>query len=192
MSDYCRNLVLRYPITEDQAEELEEKLSNTHLGRHYKDGYFETCGATDHNYDYKYFLDYVVKSSYGEECGDFGKIRKLQALEAEKFKPLFELLIPDIDMSKVKVVDYCWYNCCEPPAYYDEVDDPFYKALKVPEAYWVADNTKTLVTPGGDPWVICSRCKGGGHVDGIEQPNFLAICPDCGASMERYGGFDNE
>ena len=190
MSDYCRNLVLRYPITEEEAEQLEEVLNKSKLGHHLKGGYFETCGATDNDYNYKYFLDYVVHSTYGDECGDFGKIRKLHQVEFETFAPLFKLLIPDIDMSKVKVVDYCWYNCCEPPAYYDEIGDPFYQPLKVPQAYWVNDTSKVLVTPGGDPFVICSRCGGGGHVDGIEQPNFISTCPSCGAAMRTAGVSD--
>lgn len=129
MSDYSRYLVLRYPITKDDAEMLEDKLMESPFGKHRKGGYFEITGATDSNYDYKYFLDFVVKHTYGDECGDFGKIRTLKESEVSEFAELFKMLIPDIDMTKVKVVDYCWYNCCEPPAYYDEIDDEFYRPL---------------------------------------------------------------
>ena len=150
MSDYSRYLVLRYPITKDDAEMLEDKLMESPFGKHRKGGYFEVTGATDSNYDYKYFLDFIIKHTYGDECGDFGKIRTLKESEVAEFAELFKMLIPDIDMTKVKVimviiikrenpmtkvkvVDYCWYNCCEPPAYYDEIDDEFYHPLTLSE-----------------------------------------------------------
>lgn len=129
MSDYSRYLVLRYPITKDEAEMLEDKLMKSPFGKHRKGGYFEITGATDFNYNCKYFLDFVIKHTYGDKCGDFGKIRTLKESEVSEFIDLFKTLIPDIDMTKVKVVDYCWYNCCEPPAYYDEIDDEFYRPL---------------------------------------------------------------
>lgn len=133
MSDYSRYLVLRYPITKDDAEILEDKLMESPFGKHRKGGYFEVTGATDSNYEYKYFLDFIVKHTYGDERGDFGKIRTLKESELAEFTELFKMLIPDIDMTKVKVVDYCWYNCCEPPAYYDEIDDEFYHPLTLSE-----------------------------------------------------------
>ena len=58
------------------------------------------------------------------------------------------------------------------------------------KAKWIAE--RGVVTPGGDPYYICSNCRGGGHLHGVESytphPNY---CPDCGAKMEN-GECDEE
>jgi hypothetical protein len=40
---------------------------------------------------------------------------------------IFKLLIPNIDMTDVHLVEYCWYVGCEAPDYYDISNDDFYQ-----------------------------------------------------------------
>lgn len=41
-----------------------------------------------------------------------------------------------------------------------------------------------VVTPGGDPYYVCSNCNQGGHCYGIEHLTpHPKICPNCGAKM---------
>ena len=38
---------------------------------------------------------------------------------------------PEVDMNKVHLVEFCWYNCSEAPDYYsmDKGKDPFYEEV---------------------------------------------------------------
>ena len=74
------------------------------------------------------FIDYVLEYEY--DCdGDYGKVRDLYDSEKEKFRPVFQKIDPDINMDYVRLVEFCWYNGCEAPDYYDPQEDPFYKEL---------------------------------------------------------------
>ena len=74
------------------------------------------------------FIDYVLEYEY--DCdGDYGKVRELYDSEKEKFRPVFQKIDPDINMDYVRLVEFCWYNGCEAPDYYDPQEDPFYKEL---------------------------------------------------------------
>lgn len=74
------------------------------------------------------FIDYVLDHEY--DCdGDYGKVRELYDSEKEKFRPIFQQLDPDLNMDYVRLVEFCWYNGCEAPSYYEPMDDPFYKEL---------------------------------------------------------------
>ena len=77
------------------------------------------------------FIDYKLEHSYGEDCGDWGRNRELYQEEKDKYRPIFEQIFPNIDMNKVRLVEYCWYNCSEAPDYYDDVNekDGFYKPI---------------------------------------------------------------
>ena len=74
------------------------------------------------------FIDYVLDYEY--DCdGDYGKVRELYDSEKEKFRPVFQKIDPDINMDYVRLVEFCWYNGCEAPSYYEPMDDAFYKEL---------------------------------------------------------------
>ena len=130
MSDYVRTKAVRYLPTEaniagmdldDLYGELEELLP-AHSYRD-KSNYFEVTGTTK-----RIYIDYVLKYSYGDECGDFGKVRKLTDRETCKYVAIFKTVFPDteVDINNFRLVDYCYYNCCEPDDYFDEQSDPFY------------------------------------------------------------------
>jgi hypothetical protein len=77
----------------------------------------------------RYFVDYVLEDEYGADCGEWGKVRVLTEVEKQKYKCVFKKLNPSIDMDKVRLVEFCWYNCCEAPDYYSLCEDPFYSEI---------------------------------------------------------------
>lgn len=131
MSDYVRNKVLRIPfnkyfpdknIWDFEAEHLE--IFNPCYN---KKEYFEIPITENNRY-----IDYVLNHNYGQDCGDFGHTRLLTATEKEIYTDVFKAIIPNIDMDDVHYVDYCYYNCCEAPDYYEieEVKEEGYSWLK--------------------------------------------------------------
>lgn len=132
MSDYERNKVVRYKYTEANFMEAEEdlyKLEDKHpdlFGRCANTPYFEITSTDGDTY-----IDYVLSHNYGEDAGDFGRIRKLYPQEVVKYGKLFEQLFPEsgIKLTNFRLVDYCYYNGCEPPDYFDETQDDFYNEV---------------------------------------------------------------
>ncbi len=64
------------------------------------------------------FIDYVLSErlSREESCG---KTRGLTPAERRKYAPAFRRLFPSIDMRDVRFVEFCWYDGCEAPDYYE-------------------------------------------------------------------------
>nr|DAT91259.1 MAG TPA: hypothetical protein [Caudoviricetes sp.] len=142
MSTYVREKVLRIPFeklfkrcsisdwfTSDDLDDmswlLEKKFPNEF--EYATVGKFQTSPTEDE------FIDFVLEYEWDSFCGDFGKVRDLYNIEKENFLPVFQRLNPDFtleNMDNVKVVEFCWYNCCEAPNYYDVEDDDFYKEIK--------------------------------------------------------------
>lgn len=67
------------------------------------------------------FLDYVLEKD-ASTCGEWGRNRPLYENEQNKYRDVFQKIDPDINMTDVRLVEYCWYDCTEAPNYYD--DDP--------------------------------------------------------------------
>jgi hypothetical protein len=141
MSTYVREKVLRIPRHKfnfaNIARKLEEKFPDEDIMDDL--GYYIEKAFPD-LFDYgtkkkfqlaptcESFIDYVLE--YEWDCdGEYGKIRELYDSEKEKFRPIFQQLDPDINMDFVRLVEFCWYNGCEAPDYYDITKDPFYKEL---------------------------------------------------------------
>lgn len=131
MSDYVHNKSIMYPIDcmalgLEDAWDIEEKIPEE-LKNHYDDKYpyFEIEAMVDYdgNGDCNYYLSLVLGSTYGRDCGDFGRNRALSLTEQVKYKEIFEQVIPNIDTSKLKYVDYCYYNCSESDDYYIKNDE---------------------------------------------------------------------
>ena len=142
MSTYVREKVLRIPIEDINYENFINIFQKKYPDQDVKDDiayYFEKelpdlFGYGDINkfqFSPTYprsFIDYVLEYEY--DCdGDYGKVRELYDSEKEKFKSIFQRLYDDVDMNKVRLVEFCWYNGCEAPDYYEFKDDPFYKEL---------------------------------------------------------------
>lgn len=133
MSDYCRMKVLRLPFEEanigciedydDLDHDLHEKFGDMFYWCGKQTGKFESSPTC------KPFIDYVLECEYGADCGEWGKIRELSPSEKLKYTEVFHKLNSEIDIDKVKLVEYCWYNCSEAPDYYDLVEDPFYSEI---------------------------------------------------------------
>lgn len=151
MSDYVHNKALRYKPTEedinkiytemlewrkehpddcrwihdrdDWGDYLESVKFEELFDRKYKKdvkGYFDIGFGTSERY-----LDFILYSDYGEESGEWYKARYTTPNEQNKYRETFEQIFPGLDMNRVHVVDYCWYNCCEPEDCWDPEADDF-------------------------------------------------------------------
>ena len=126
MSDYERNKVVAYPISGELADELDSMDIDDPrydlFGR--EEGYFKIDSYYSYGErQYNYYLVYILYNDYGVDSGEFGRARELRDSEKEKYKKLFEQIIP-VDENKFKYLDYTYYNCSEAPDYYVS-KDPF-------------------------------------------------------------------
>jgi len=117
MSDYRKEKVLRYPMKGD-LDAFKEQHEN--LFGYGTPGMFQIA-PTENG-----FIDFVLSGSYDCDAGEYGKTRALTENEKQKYRPVWEQIVPGIDMSRVRLVEFCWYDCSEAPDYYDEAQDPFY------------------------------------------------------------------
>ena len=116
MSTYCKEKVLRFPMDGDLEEFAE---AHGDLFSYGEPGKFQIA-PTETGY-----IDFVL--SYEFDCdGEYGKTRALTANERRKYQPIWEQIIPGIDMERVRLVEFCWYDATEAPSYYSNVNDPFY------------------------------------------------------------------
>ncbi len=124
MSDYVHNKVVRLPFPNEIKERCEsndvwdcEPYLKELLGELWdnrKKNHF-TLECTDSGY----YIDWVYYSTYGEESGDWGNVRLLTQQELNVIKPYFDKLGVNYKDEDLRVVDYCYYNSCEPPDYYN-------------------------------------------------------------------------
>ena len=127
MSDYERNRVVAYPISKELCDALDDISMRDDprrdlFGR--EKGYFNLesyCNYSEH--ECNYYLVYILYNDYGVDGGEFGRARELRGSEKEKYRKLFEQIIP-VDENKFKYLDYTYYNCSEAPDYYVS-KDPF-------------------------------------------------------------------
>lgn len=128
MSTYVREKVLRIPLdklgisfTEEEEDDLGWAIENR-----FPDifGYADV-GRFQLAPTYTSFVDYVLEYEY-DANGEYGKTRSLTDREKAKYLPKFQQICPDVNMDNVRLVEFCWYNGCEAPDYYNEVNDPFY------------------------------------------------------------------
>lgn len=124
MSDYVHNKVVRLPFPKEIKEKCNtndvwdcEPYLKELLGELYdyrKKSHF-SLECTDNGY----YIDWVYYSTYGEESGDFGFVRLLTQKELDIIKPYFDKLGVTYKDEDLRVVNYCYYNCCEAPDYYN-------------------------------------------------------------------------
>ena len=135
MSDYCRTKAIMYPLGDGNkadalckslgGEEIWdlERLKPEFFEPNKNKPYFEIEVMVDNDWNCTYYLSYVLFYSYGEDSGEFGRNRFLSPTEQEKYTAIFKQVLPEVDPIKLKYVDYCYYNSCESPDFYNSHDD---------------------------------------------------------------------
>lgn len=68
------------------------------------------------------YIDYVLYNEY-DNAGEFGTSRYLTGAELEKYLPIFKQIISNVTADDLRAVDFCWYNCCEAPLYFDVCEE---------------------------------------------------------------------
>jgi hypothetical protein len=126
MSDFVHIKAIRLPLdkiietkelnSSEVDKYLEDKLGDL-FGYHDVKKFERSCTYSN------YYLDWVYYYTYGEESGDWGHTSYLTDKEFEKIKPLFEKVVPDVKIEGLRKVDYCYYNCSEPPDYFEVEED---------------------------------------------------------------------
>jgi hypothetical protein len=133
MSAFCRTKAVMYPIGDRTAVDAlcrslgaEDRFDLEEL----KPELFESDGDKPHfkfeamvSVKCTYYLSYVLFYEYGASCGEFGRNRFLSQTEQEKYKSIFEQVLPTVDTGKLKYVDYCYYNASESPDFYNAQDE---------------------------------------------------------------------
>jgi len=124
MSDYKHNKVVRLPFPNeiltqcnttdayDCEKYLKELLGDYWDNRKINSFHLETT-------DERTYIDWVYYSTYGEESGDWGNVRLLTPNELSVIKPYFNKLCVNYNDEDLRLINYCYYNCCEAPDYYD-------------------------------------------------------------------------
>jgi len=128
MSDYVHKKAVRLPFPEEiikkcnaddpwDCETYLKELLGELWNNHGKKSFNLECTDTS------FYIDWVYYHTYGEESGDWGKVRLLTEKELEVIKPYFDKLGVEYNDEDLRLVDYCYYNCCECSDYYDLDDD---------------------------------------------------------------------
>lgn len=130
MSDYVRYKEIMYPITEEDIKKIGFNSIDDYwdsFSWNYQENdnfdFQSPVAKVDGDYVSNYYLCYVLKYEYGANCDDFGRSRPLNAVEQEKYKEIFSKKLKDVDPSKFRLVDFCYYNGCDAPDYYLEEDE---------------------------------------------------------------------
>lgn len=124
MSDYVHRKVVRIPFPKEilekyntkspyDCEEEVDKMFGGFIKTQNRNGFELDCSEKD------YYIDWVYYDTYGKESGDWGSVRLLSENELNVITPYFDKLGVSYEHSQLRVVDYCYYNCCEPTDYYE-------------------------------------------------------------------------
>ena len=131
MSTYVREKVLRIPLkhlnlhlSRDEMKDLGWALEKKfpEIFDYAEIGKFQLAPTVTN------YIDYVLDYEYDAD-GEYGKTRALYECEKEKYLSMFQQIDKDINMNNVRLVEFCWYNGCEAPDYYNDVEDPFYDVV---------------------------------------------------------------
>ena len=124
MSMYIKRKVVRLPF----PKEVLEKVGETHpldcenyLQEKFGDYWFDRKRGTGFDIectDESYYLDYVVQHET-DEVGEYGFAAYLTDKDNEKYKQLFDLGGFVYNISDLRKVVFCYYNCSECPDYYE-------------------------------------------------------------------------
>lgn len=130
MSVYVKYKQIMYPITEDDIKKIGfndfEDYWDTFSWNYQENDNFELqlpVAEVNSKWIYNYYLCYILEYEWGANCSDFGRSRFLTPTEQEKYKEIFSKKLKDVDPSKFKLVDFCYYNGCDAPDYYLEEDE---------------------------------------------------------------------
>ena len=138
MSTYVREKVLRIPMERIDLSYIKNIIAQKYPDENHEDDFsWDLESALPDVFDYatvgkfqiapteENYIDYVLEYEWDAD-GEYGKTRALTKNEKAKYLSTFQKIDPDINMDFVRLVEFCWYNCCEAPDYYDDENDSFY------------------------------------------------------------------
>ena len=141
MSTYVREKVLRIPMERINMNYIKSIIAQKYPNENHEDDFswylesalpdvfdYATVGKFQIAPTKENYIDYVIEKEWDAD-GEYGKTRALYESEKSKYLPMFQKIDPDINMDFVRLVEFCWYNCCEAPDYYDDKNDSFYEEV---------------------------------------------------------------
>ena len=78
--------------------------------------------------DKDYYIDYVLFHEH-DDCAEYVRCRMLSESEQKKYVEIFKQICDDVKGTDLRYVDYCWYNCSEPPDCFETSDDHFFDEI---------------------------------------------------------------
>jgi len=122
MSESCFTEGFIYPLTKEQDERLEDSDCYSFLSDGEKGFELQVC-YSDTKKECTYYLIYATEYSYGEKHGDFGFTRPLTQKEKKQWLPIFQQELAknglEFNPALLKYTQFCYYNGCESPDYYE-------------------------------------------------------------------------
>jgi hypothetical protein len=141
MSTYVREKVLRIPMERINMDYIKNIIAQKYPNEDHEDDfswYLESVFPDIFDYrtvnkfqiapTEESYIDYVLEYELDAD-GEYGKTRALYESEKVKYMPAFQKIDPNINMDFVRLVEFCWYNGCEAPDYYDDEKDLFYDEI---------------------------------------------------------------
>lgn len=130
MSDYVRVKAVRYKLDNPEQYFKDKDYKDTDDIAEYFNKDKEVINTNDDNQknnlnigsglnyetdEYEYFIDFILDYEYGAS-GDFENVRELTEKEYNKYKEIFEKVIPNIKPGELRLVHYCYYNGADEPS----------------------------------------------------------------------------
>lgn len=143
MSDYCKIKCIRCRITDKNFSEYGIDDEDTYelvsriIEKYPNETYIEKIGAAPTEGAY---IDLVLDTNFPADCGDYGYCKPLTHAELELYYPLFKKIL-NVEPWELCNVEYCWYNCCEAPDYYETYETEF----KLNECQLTGEETDLLL-----------------------------------------------
>ncbi len=115
MSSYWVRKVIVYPIIGD--DELWDKVYDSLE----EDGKFE-ISPMESNIENQFFLEYTIseQGGSGEWCKEYHLPNEERECWGKQFSELLDKFDIEVDVSKLKKLEYCYYNGCDALDYYHD------------------------------------------------------------------------
>lgn len=132
MSDYVHIKAVRYKPTEKNLAEFQNDLWNLEE----KFPKFFDCKKDSSTFRIEgttkgLYVDFLIEYYYGVEPGEGYKARACKPGEAAIFSKLFDMLFTSgCQMDNLRVVEYTYYNGCDPEDCFD-LEDEFSKSVEI-------------------------------------------------------------
>lgn len=80
--------------------------------------------------DTQHYIELLLYHEFDVGDGGWAIANMLSDKEAEFFVPIFNRVGLNVKAEDLRKVDYCWYNCCDPPDCFDIEDNDYVELFR--------------------------------------------------------------